>query len=147
MVEVIVEELEKLSPEERLKRLEELKLQLRKEKEKQILAAEELIKKTNEEIHRQEDEDIKKMMDDIEESDTLEETVKGEEPEASEHPTMYDTPKDLVDEKLQKIQDGYQRSNTDSKYENKEAQKIYKSGSGVKAASDKNWDDLGYKKK
>lgn len=136
-------ELEKLAPEERIKRLKELEAAIEQERSNQLNAAKALIDKSTEEIEQEtEEEKIQRLFQHIEEEESLEETVSKQKADTIEGHVEYAVPANEVDNAVINFAEMYKSSeDANKKVEVKES---YQQGV-VDTASDA-WKQLGYAK-
>ena len=140
-------ELEKLTPEERIKRLRQIEAEIEKEKNEQLKAAEALLEKSNAELEQEsEDQKLEKLFSDIDndltDEDNLEKAVKDEIEEKLEDQVQYSIAKSEVDERIDDMRASY--ANNDGNYKNQAVNSSYQTE--VIDQVKENWKAMGYEK-
>jgi len=142
----VFEELEKLSPNERIKRLREIEEEIEKEKNEQLKVAKELLEKSTEELEIEEEQKLERLFEEIKiDEESLEKTV------AKQHASNIDnvnnvsyiSPKSETEEVIQKVTNAYlgglqkesESVNTSYKKEEQELDSV-----------NRTWKSLGYEK-
>lgn len=143
VIKDLFKDIEKLTPEERVKRLKEIEEAIEHEKNEQIKAAEELIEKANHEMENESEEDkLERLFEHITEEESLEQAVKKEDAENIEGHVQYNNPVNEVEEKIEEIQGMYAR-NDDVMYKKGDVSTTY--DKPMDAAAE-NWKAMGYEK-
>ncbi|MEA3430069.1 MAG: hypothetical protein U9R08_02250 [Nanoarchaeota archaeon] len=137
-----LKELEKLTPEERIKVLRVRQAAIEKEMQDELKVAEDLIEKSNIEIEQESEETkLEKLFKHIQE-DNLEDAVK-EETNNIEERAQYNVVTNEVDQKIEEMKATYTR-NDDVKYKKDEVAGSYKSE--MTDTATETWKELGYEK-
>lgn len=146
----IFAELEKLAPEERIKKLKEIEEDIEKEKNAQIKAAEELIEKTNQEMHEESrEEKLERLFEHAkndEPDESLENAVKGQEVENIEEHVQYQVSVNEIDERVNDVMDYYSGNNQNDVYKKEGGVSGSYNSAELKDAATENWKAMGYEK-
>ncbi|MBW3021842.1 hypothetical protein KY328_02900 [Candidatus Woesearchaeota archaeon] len=135
----IFKELEKLAPQERIKRLKEIEESIEKEKQEQLKAAKDLLEKSNEEMEQESEErKLETMFEHIKDEESLEEAVKKEESENIEGHVQYTPPTDEAHDQIERM---YERNEVEYKKKDEVAGSYQ---SGIFDAAKQDLKNLGY---